>query len=507
MDAKNVKPLALLILDGYGEAQSGKGNAISIARTPNMDRLKANSAHTTLSASGLDVGLPDGQMGNSEVGHTNIGAGRRVYQDLPRITKSIQDGSFFKNSAYLGLTDYVKQRGGALHVMGLLSDGGVHSHMEHIFAMLDMAKREGVAEVYVHCFLDGRDVGPKTAVGYIRALQEKCEAVGNAQIASFQGRYWGMDRDKRWDRLEKGYNAIVRGVGKATKDAVESIEASYKAGVTDEFVEPHVLVKRGVLDGDGMVFMNFRPDRAREMCYALTNFVPMHVEVEFLKLDIKLVCTTRYDELLDLDVAYPPEDLSGTFGECVSAAGLKQYRVAETEKYAHVTFFLNGGSEKQYEGEDRELIPSPREAATYDLVPEMSARAVSEALIRAMREGKHELYVCNLANCDMVGHTGNIEATVAAVEIVDECLGLIYAAAKEQGITLIVTSDHGNADVMIDAVGGVYTAHSLSAVPFIIADSELELRSGGSLCDIAPTALSLMGIDKPVQMTGISLIN
>lgn len=503
-----VKPTALIILDGYGIGEPNDGNAIYLARTPVMDELLKTCPNTRLSASGLDVGLPEGQMGNSEVGHTNIGAGRVVYQDLPRITNAVKDGSFFENPVYVKAMDDAAKSGGALHVLGLLSDGGVHSHISHIFAILEMAKRRGLPRVYVHCFLDGRDVGPKTGAGYVKALADECAKLGNCKIATIQGRFWGMDRDKRWERLQKGYDAIVRGLGVENADAVAAVEASYAEGVTDEFVEPVVCDKDGMIhSGDSVIFMNFRPDRAREMTWALTGNLPADAAMSCEALTLSYVCTAQYDAALPLPIAFPPEHLEGTIGEYVSGLGIKQFRIAETEKYAHVTFFLNGGVEKQYEGEERVLVPSPKEYPTYDLIPQMSAVEVKDKLIARMDEGGCGLYVCNFANCDMVGHTGVTEAAIKAVETVDKCLGEVIECAKRNGIRVAVTADHGNADRMVEPNGSPNTAHTTNPVPFVIVGTgELKLREGGRLADIAPTLLELMGLPAPKEMTGVSLI-
>ena len=503
----NVKPVALVILDGYGIGQANENNAIWLATNPTMTELLTCCPNTQLSASGLDVGLPDGQMGNSEVGHTNIGAGRVVYQDLPRITNAVADGSFFKNPVYLKAMDDAKASGGALHVLGLLSDGGVHSHIDHIFAILDMAKQQGLEHVYVHCFLDGRDVNPKSGAGFVKRLADKCAGLGNARVATLQGRYWGMDRDKRWERVQKGYDAIVRGKGVMASDPVQAVKDSYAAEKTDEFMEPTVIDAEGVIkSGDSVIFMNFRPDRAREMTWALNGYLPEGHTMDTEELSLSYVCTAQYDAALPLPIAFPPEELEGTIGEYVSDKGLTQYRVAETEKYAHVTFFLNGGVEKQYPGEERELIPSPKEFPTYDLIPEMSAEKVKDALVARMDKGGCELYVCNFANCDMVGHTGVIPAAIKAVETVDKCLGEVVKAAERNGIILAVTADHGNADRMVEPDGSPNTAHTTNLVPFVIAGAgELKLHEG-KLADIAPTLLQLMGLDKPEQMTGSSLI-
>ncbi len=503
----SIKPAALVILDGYGIGLPGPGNAIWEAKTPVMDALMSSCANSCLSASGLDVGLPDGQMGNSEVGHTNIGAGRVVYQDLPRITKAIEEGSFFETPAYVKAIEDAKINGGALHILGLLSDGGVHSHITHIFAMLEMAKRNRLEKVYLHCFLDGRDVGPKTGAGYVKLLSDKCAELGLGSIATIQGRFWGMDRDKRWERVQKGYDAIVRGIGQDATDPAAAVEASYMNDVTDEFVEPVICDPNGMIkSGDSVIFMNFRPDRAREMTWALTGNLQEGAQLLTEKLSLSFVCTTQYDGAIDIPIAFPPEELDGTIGEYVSSLGIRQFRVAETEKYAHVTFFFNGGVETQYEGEERALVQSPKEFATYDLVPQMSAEKVKDELVSAMERGGYGLYVCNFANCDMVGHTGKTDAAIIAVETVDKCLGEVAEAAKRSGITLVVTADHGNADRMVEPGGSPNTAHTTNPVPLIISGADVRLRDGGKLADIAPTLLDLMGLSKPVEMTGKTLL-
>ena len=498
----------LIIMDGYGIAPPSAGNAISVANKPNLDALFARFPHSQLQASGLDVGLPEGQMGNSEVGHTNIGAGRVVFQILPKISLEIENGNFFKNPVYLKAIRDAKESGHALHVLGLLSDGGVHSHLTHIFAMLDMAAREGVERVNVHCFLDGRDVPPTSGAGFLRALQEKCLSLKNTtRIATVQGRFYGMDRDKRWERVEEGYNAIVCGLGTAASDAAEAVEESYAQGVTDEFVKPIVLNPEGVINpGDSVIFMNFRPDRAREMTWALNlpDFDGFDRKKKVFPLSY--VCTAQYDEALTLPIAYPPEEIVNTIGDIVSEGSLKQFRVAETEKYAHVTFFFNGGVEKQTEGEDRCLVPSPKEFPTYDLIPQMSAEKVADKLIEAIASEQYDLLVCNFANCDMVGHTGVMEAAVKAVETVDSCIGRVWAEAeKHPDLTLLITADHGNADCMFAASGKVNTAHTTNPVPFLVTKEGATLQDG-RLADIAPTILHIMGIPQPTEMTGRSLL-
>ncbi len=495
-------------MDGYGLAAPTDFNAVHIAATPNLDALFAACPHTQLSASGMDVGLPDGQIGNSEVGHTNIGAGRVVFQDLPRISRAIDDGSFFENAAYLQAIRRAKGTGSALHILGLCSDGVVHSHLSHIFAMLELAKRQGLEKVYVHCFLDGRDVPPKSGKDYVRQLADKCAALGVGKIATVQGRFYGMDRDKRWERLQIGYDALVRGVGTANADPVRAVEDSYANGVTDEFVEPVICCADGCIrSGDSVIFINFRPDRAREMTWALTGNLPADAAMQTETLDLAFVCTTQYDEKLTLPIAFPPETIENTLGEYISSLGMRQLRIAETEKYAHVTFFFNGGVEKVCDGEDRVLIESPRQFPTYDLIPEMSARQVTDACCARIRSGDYDVIVCNLANCDMVGHTGVMDAAVKAVETVDECVGKIVAAVKDMGGIALITADHGNADCMRAPGGEPHTAHTTNPVPLIVtgADASMKLRPG-RLCDLAPTLLALMGYQKPVEMTGESLI-
>ena len=498
----------LVIMDGFGIAPASGGNAISRANTPNLERIFAENAYTELSASGMDVGLPEGQMGNSEVGHTNIGAGRVVFQDLPRITKAISDGDFFNNPAYVKAMEDAKANDKALHIMGLLSDGGVHSHIEHIFAILDMAKRRGLERVFVHCFLDGRDVPPRSGAGYVKQLADKCAELENAKIATIQGRFYAMDRDKRWDRVEAGYNAIVCGEGVNEPDPVRAVEKSYADDVSDEFVKPVVCCPEGVInEGDSVIFMNFRPDRAREMTWALNLPGFDGFARKKTVYPLSYVCTAQYDETLPLPIAYPPESIENTLGDIVSSRGLKQFRVAETEKYAHVTFFFNGGVEKPCEGEERCLVPSPKEFATYDLIPEMSAGTVADKCVEAIKSDEYEMIVCNFANCDMVGHTGVMEAAVKAVETVDGCMGRVYEAARSMPDTvLLVTADHGNADCMTDAAGKVNTAHTTNPVPFAVCCGGVRLRDGGRLADIAPTMLDIMNIPKPAEMSGNSLI-
>ena len=497
------KPVVLLIMDGFGLAPAGEANAVSCARTPVLDELFARCPNTRLQASGPDVGLPEGQMGNSEVGHTNIGAGRVVFQDLPRISNAVKDGTFFENRAYAAAMDGAQR----LHILGLLSDGGVHSHITHLFALLEMARRRGVKEVYVHPFLDGRDVGPTTGLGYVKALADKCRETGNARIATVQGRFYAMDRDKRWDRVEKGYAAMVYGEGVEDADAVHAVEESYKAGVTDEFVVPTVCDKNGCIgEGDSVIFLNFRPDRAREITRSLVDPAFDGFERKKGFFPVKYVCTTEYDATIpNVTVAFPAEEIDMTFGEYLGKLGKTQLRIAETEKYAHVTFFFNGGREVSYPGEDRCLIPSPKEFATYDLVPEMSAFKVAGECAERIRSGRYDAVICNLANCDMVGHTGVKAAAVKAVETVDACVGTIQKAVEEAGGIMLITADHGNADRIMKADGSPDTAHTTNPVPLIVTGAEVTLREG-RLCDLCPTMLELMGLPKPKEMTGESLI-
>lgn len=503
------KKSVLVIMDGFGLAPDGNGNAIYQAKTPNLDALFQKYPKSKLSASGLDVGLPDGQMGNSEVGHTNIGAGRVVFQDLPKISKEIEEGEFFKNEAYVNALKAAKENGKSVHVMGLLSSGGVHSHINHIFAMLDMAKQFEIEHVYVHCFMDGRDVAPDSGLGFVKQMHEKCQQVGNAKIATISGRFYAMDRDKRWDRLETAYNAIVCGEGVKESDPVKAIQDSYDNGVTDEFVVPVVVCEEGMIQqGDSVIFMNFRPDRAREITWALNNTDFDGFVRKKTVFPLNYVCTAQYDEALDIPIAYPPETLVNTLGDVVSAKGFKQFRVAETEKYAHVTFFFNGGVERPVEGEERCLVDSPKEFPTYDLIPQMSAVKVCDKLVEAIESDKYEMIICNFANCDMVGHTGVLEAAVQAVETVDACIGRVVEAVEKKSdeMILFVTADHGNADCMINADGSVNTAHTTNLVPFVATDVNAKL-SDGKLADIAPTMLKVMGIEQPEEMTGNVLIN
>jgi len=501
-------PTTLIIMDGYGIAPPGPGNAIAAASTPVLDRLFATCPNTTLSASGEDVGLPQGQIGNSEVGHTNIGAGRVVYQDLTRISRDIQLGTFFDNKAYAAAMDRCREEGRALHLMGLMSYGGVHSHLTHLWAFLEMARRRGVEKVYIHCFMDGRDTAPTAGAAAIEDILNKCREIGVGRIATVVGRYYAMDRDKRWERTELAYNMLVHGEGAYNPDPAAAVRASYAAEVTDEFIRPVVCDRDGLVkSGDSVIFINFRPDRARQLTRAFVEPDFSGFERKGGFLGVYFVCTTQYDETMpNVTVAYPPEIPTGTFGETISKLGLTQLRAAETEKYAHVTFFFNGGNETVYPGEDRLLIPSPKQFPTYDLIPEMSARELTREVVQRIESGKYDIVVVNFANCDMVGHTGSFPAAVKAVETVDECVGKVIEATSSMGGISIVTADHGNAEEMFDQEAGEpHTAHSNNPVPFIIVGADVKLRPG-RLSDIAPTILDLLGFEKPVEMTGQSLI-
>ena len=493
-------------MDGFGKNESTYGNAIAAAKKPNLDKIVSENPMTFIGASGLDVGLPDGQMGNSEVGHTNIGAGRVVYQELTRITKSIQDGDFFTNEALVGAMENCKKNSSALHLMGLMSDGGVHSHNTHLYGIMELAKRSGVDKVYIHCFMDGRDVPPTSGKDYLAELYEKCDEIGVGEIATVMGRYYAMDRDNRWERVVKAYKAMTEGEGVKFDCACKMMEESYANDVTDEFIVPAVSEKAvTVKDNDSIVFFNFRPDRAREITRAFVDPAFSGFEREQLK-GLYYVCMTQYDATMpNVHVAFKPETLENTFGEYISDKGLKQLRIAETEKYAHVTFFFNGGVEKQYPGEDRILVKSPA-VATYDLQPEMSAYEVTDKLLAAIDSDKYDAIILNYANCDMVGHTGVFDAAVKAVEAVDTCVGKIVDAVAAKGGVTLITADHGNADKMYEADGSPFTAHTTNPVPFIVVGYPCELREGGRLCDIAPTMLKIMGLEQPKEMTGVSII-
>lgn len=501
------QPVLLMILDGWGLAPASAGNAAAMANTPNLDKYFAEYPHTTLQASGKFVGLPEGQIGNSEVGHLNIGAGRIIYQNLTRITKAIEDGDFFTNPVLCDVMAKTKANDSSLHLMGLVSDGGVHSHLTHLLALVKMAKEQGLKNIYIHAFLDGRDVGPKTAAGYLKQLQQALKEIGAGRIATVSGRYYPMDRDKRWERVERGYRAIVLGEGKLAADPIAAVEASYAAGVTDEFVEPIVIegVDGRVKAGDGVVFFNFRPDRARQLTRALNDKEFPYFERPASALPVNFVCMTQYDATIDAPVAYPPETYADTLGQLLADKGMHQLRIAETEKYAHVTFFFNGGVEEPNKNEERILIASPK-VATYDLQPEMSAEEVTQALLAELDKDKFDVIILNFANPDMVGHTGVLTAAIKAMEKVDECVGRIVSKVQSLGGSICITADHGNLEHMVEADGQPNTAHTTNVVPFIlISDKQYKLHSG-ILADIAPTMLELLNLEKPALMTGSSLI-
>ncbi len=502
-------PTTLIIMDGFGLcpcACGAKDNAIEAAKTPNLDKIFASNPTCCLSASGLDVGLPEGQMGNSEVGHTNIGAGRVVFQDLPRITVDIKEGGFFANPAYVKAMDACKEKGTALHLYGLLSDGGVHSHIEHLFAMLRMAKERGLTKVYVHCFLDGRDVAPTSGKGFVERLQNYVTELGVGQIATVMGRFYAMDRDNRWERVQRAYAAMVYGEAPFEADPVVAVQKSYDAGVTDEFVEPVVCAENAQIgEGDSIIFYNFRPDRAREITRTFVDAEFSGFERKKGFFPVQYVCTTEYDATMpNVEVAYPREKLTNIFGEYISRMGMTQLRIAETEKYAHVTFFFNGGVEQTFPGEDRCLIASPK-VATYDLQPEMSAPEVTEECVRRIESGEYDVVILNFANCDMVGHTGVFEAAVKAAEAVDAGVAKVVEATAKMGGVSIITADHGNAEHMMEEDGSPFTAHTTNLVPCCVVGANVKLRDG-RLADLAPTMLDLMGLHKPEEMTGETLI-
>ena len=506
------KVTMLMILDGFGDNKNKDGNAIKLANTPNIDKLMKKYPNTDIFTSGLHVGLPEGQMGNSEVGHTNIGAGRIVYQELTRITKSIEDGDFFSNPEFIAAIENCKKYNSKLHILGLVSDGGVHSHNRHLYGLLEMAKRRDFEDVYVHCFLDGRDTPPASAETYVAELQEKMKEKGVGKIASLSGRFYAMDRDKRWQRVQKCYDALVNGEGEKAGDPIKAIEDSYQKEVFDEFVVPTVMCNGNepvakIEENDSVIFFNFRPDRAREITRALVD--PEFDGFKTKKMNLYYVCFTSYDETMpNVHIAFKKEPLKNTFGEVVSEAGLTQLRIAETEKYAHVTFFFNGGEEKQYPGEDRILVPSPK-VETYDMKPEMSAYEVTDKVCEALENDKYDVVILNFANTDMVGHTGSLQAAIKAVEAVDECVGKIVKIIEEKQGNLLITADHGNAEQMIDyKTGEPHTAHTTNPVPIILvtANKEYKLKENGKLADLAPTMLDLMGIKQPEEMTGESLL-
>ncbi|NFO03699.1 2,3-bisphosphoglycerate-independent phosphoglycerate mutase [Clostridium botulinum] len=506
------RPVMLMILDGFGIAPKSEGNAVSLAKKPNFDRLVANYPTSQLQASGLEVGLPEGQMGNSEVGHLNIGSGRIVYQELTRITKAIKDGDFFENESLMKAMTNAKNNNSALHLMGLLSDGGVHSHIEHLRGLLEFAKKEGIQNVYVHAFMDGRDVAPSSGKEFVEKTEAMMAEVGIGKIATISGRYYAMDRDNRWERVELAYNALVLGKGETANNAVEAMEKSYHDNKTDEFVLPTVVLENGaptatIKNGDSVIFFNFRPDRAREITRAINDKVFDGFKRETLNLTF--VTMTQYDKTLEgVEVAYKPQTLANTLGEYVSSKGLNQLRIAETEKYAHVTFFFNGGVEKENSGEERVVIPSPK-VATYDLKPEMSAYEVTDELLNRLDSDKYDMVILNFANPDMVGHTGVIPAAVKAIESVDECLGKIADKMLEKDGCLFITADHGNAETMIDfSTGNPFTAHTIDPVPFVWVanDTEGKAIKNGKLADIAPTMLNQLGLEVPAEMTGENLV-
>ncbi len=501
------KPVALIIMDGYGINSDSYGNAITAANTPNLDKYFKECPNTIIGASGLDVGLPDGQMGNSEVGHTNIGAGRIVYQMLVKISKDIKDGVFFNNPALVEAMENCKANGSALHLMGLLSPGGVHSHTEHLYGLLEMAKKNGIEKVYVHAYLDGRDVPPSSAAEFMEEAVAEMKKIGAGKVATISGRYYAMDRDNAWDRVVKAYDAQVFGEGVQENDPVEAIKNSYANGVTDEFMLPTVIDKDGVInEGDSVVFFNFRPDRARQITRAFVD--PEFAGFERRKgyFPVTFVCMAQYDASMpNVLVAYPPEQLTMTYGEYIAKCGKTQLRIAETQKYAHVTFFFNGGEEKQFDGEDRILIQSP-DVPTFDLKPEMSAYEVTEAVLKAIESDKYDTIILNYANCDMVGHTGIFDAAKAAVEAVDECVGKMVDAVLAKGGAALITADHGNADKLLEADGSPFTAHTTNPVPLIVVGHDCKLREGGVLADLCPTMLEIMELPQPAEMTGKSLI-
>ena len=508
------RPNCIIILDGYGVNCERQGNAIKCANSKNVDMLMEKYPSTLIGASGMDVGLPEGQMGNSEVGHLNMGAGRIVYQELTRITKSINDGDFFNNEEFLTAIENAKKNGKKLHVYGLLSDGGVHSHITHLYALIKLAKMQGLYDVYVHCFLDGRDVSPTSGADFIKALKDKMAELDFGTIASVGGRYYVMDRDNRWERVEKAYDMMTSAIGELTEDAESYVRASYENGVTDEFVVPAAVVKDGkpvglIEQGDSIIFFNFRPDRARQITRAMSESEFSGFERKTGFLNPTYVCFTRYDaSFTNVKIAFKPQVLTNTLGEYISSLGLNQLRIAETEKYAHVTFFFNGGVEKPNENEDRELIASPK-VATYDLQPEMSAVEVTERAIEKLDTNKYDVMILNFANCDMVGHTGDFNAAVKAVQTVDDCLIKVIDKILELGGNAIVTADHGNADKMQDEDGSPFTAHTTNKVPFIVVGKDFigkKLREGGILADVAPTLLDMMDVDVPQEMSGKSLL-
>jgi len=506
----NKKLTMLMILDGFGNNENKEGNSIELANTPVIDKLFRTNPNTTIKTSGLDVGLPEGQMGNSEVGHTNIGAGRIIYQELTRITKSIEDGDFFSIPELVGAIENCKKHNSKLHIMGLLSSGGVHSHTRHLYALLELAKRKDFEDVYVHCFLDGRDTPPASGESFIAELEQKMAEKGVGKIASITGRFYAMDRDKRWERVQKAYNALVNGIGEKYTSATAAIEDSYQKEVFDEFVLPTLICNGDepiatISENDSVIFYNYRPDRAREITRSLVDKEFAGFERKYFPL--YYACFTNYDETIEnVEIVFKKDEIKNTYGEIVAKNGLKQLRIAETEKYAHVTFFFNGGEEKQYAGEDRILIPSPK-VETYDLQPEMSAIEVTDKVVEAIKSKKYDTIILNYANPDMVGHTGNLEAAIKAIETVDTCVGRVIEALEEVEGVALITADHGNSEQMIDyTTGEPHTAHTTNDVPLILVGKQAKLNPG-RLADLAPTMLELMGIEKPAEMTGESLIS
>ena len=503
------KPVLLCIMDGFGWVpEQTFGNAIAAAKRPNLDRLFENYPYTTIQASGMAVGLPEGQMGNSEVGHTNMGAGRIVYQQLTLITKSIMDGTMKENDVLVRNMRAAIDAGKAVHLMGLLGTGGVHSHIDHLFGLLDLVKHLGAKKIYVHCIMDGRDTDPHSGKGFIADLQKKLDEIGVGEIATVTGRYYAMDRDSNWDREEKAYAALVYGEGNHASNAMEAIEKSYADDVTDEFVVPCVTCEGGrIQEGDTVVFINFRPDRARQITRIFVDDDFKGFERRYGRFPVHYVCMAEYDATMpNVEVAYPPVELTNVLGEYLAKNGKTQLRIAETEKYAHVTFFFNGGVEAPYEGEDRKVIPSPK-VATYDLKPEMSAYEVADECAKRIRSGKYDVVILNFANCDMVGHTGVFDAAVKAVEAVDACVETVWEAVRDMGGCMFLTADHGNADKMENPDGTPFTAHTTNPVPFLVAGcGNVKLRAGGCLADIAPTMLPYIGLPVPKEMTGKSII-
>lgn len=502
------KPTMLLIMDGYGVSGQQAGNAIAAANKPNLDRIFATYPHTTIGASGLQVGLPEGQMGNSEVGHLNIGAGRIVYQELTKITKSVQDGDFFENPVLNEAMDHALSKGSSLHLLGLLSDGGVHSHIDHLLALIGMAARKGLKKVFVHGFLDGRDVPPRCAVQYVIQCEETMKQIGVGSIATISGRYYSMDRDNRWERVTLAYQAMTSGIGEYADSAVAAVENAYSRGENDEFVRPTIVNSDGMIqNGDAIIMFNFRPDRAREITRTFVDPEFSGFQREKMPQDLYYACMTQYDKTMpNVHVAYLPQNLKNTFGQYIAELGLKQLRIAETEKYAHVTFFFNGGVEAPNPGEDRILVDSPK-VATYDLQPEMSAYGVTDRVLEQIAGDRYDVIILNFANPDMVGHTGIMEAAVAAIEAIDSCVGKITDAVLAKGGQILLTADHGNAEAMLDETGAVQTAHSTNPVPLVFISNEpKELAEGGILADLAPTLLTMMDLPIPSEMTGKSLL-